>query len=448
MKVLCAEYVLPISADPIRDGAVAIDGEMILAVGSRKEIVREYPGVVCEEFGEAAIMPGFVNCHSHLEITAMRGFLDSVEHDFFAWLMKLTVTRGEKLSDQDIVIAATAGALEGARAGVTCLGDIGRYGRAGLEALKANGLRGIVYQETEFSPNDETAVEDLEKLKDKYLALHEDATPLVEIGLSPHSPYTVGRGLFELITEYALAEDIKLSIHAAESREEEELMLQGRGFFADLHKRFGSSWQSPHRSTIKYFHDIGVLGASPLFAHCVTVSEEDIDMLVATGSSIAHCPKSNAKFGHGYAPLEQSLDMGVTVGLGSDSVASNNSFDILEEGRFAALVARNRPGRGRFITAREILRTATLGGAKAMGLGDKIGALEPGKRADIIAISLADIAQQPVHDVETALVFASNARDVRMTMVAGEEIYRDGGSKRVDEAEIKAKLREMTERMR
>jgi 5-methylthioadenosine/S-adenosylhomocysteine deaminase len=378
----------------------------------------------------------------------MRGFLDSVEHDFFAWLMKLTVTRGEKLSDDDIITAATAGALEGVRGGVTCFGDIGRYGRAGLEALKANGLRGVVYQETEFTPNDGSAVEDLEKLKDKFLALREDATPLVRIGISPHSPYTVSRRLFESIAEYALAENIKVSIHAAESREEDELMLRGTGFFADLHKRFGSTWQSPHCSTIRYFNDLGVLRAKPLFAHCVTVSDEDIDLLAASGSGIAHCPKSNAKFGHGYAPFERFLDKGVTVGLGSDSVASNNSCDILEEGRFAALVARNRPGSNRFVTAREALRAATLGGAKALGLDDSIGTLEPGKQADLIAISLANVAQQPIHDVETALVFASNARDVRMTMVAGEGIYRDGVSQRVDEAEIKAKLREMSERMR
>jgi 5-methylthioadenosine/S-adenosylhomocysteine deaminase len=378
----------------------------------------------------------------------MRGFLDSVEHDFLAWLMKLTVTRGEKLSDDDIITAATAGALEGVRGGVTCFGDIGRYGRAGLEALKANGLRGVVYQETEFTPNDGSAVEDLEKLKDKFLALREDATPLVRIGISPHSPYTVSRSLFEAIAKYAIAENIKLSIHAAESREEDELMMRGTGFFADLHKRFGSTWQSPHCSTIRYFNDLGVLRAKPLFAHCVTVSDEDIDLLAANGSSIAHCPKSNAKFGHGYAPFERFLDKGVTVGLGSDSVASNNSCDILEEGRFAALAARNRTGSKRIVTARETLRSATLGGAMALGLEDSIGTLEPGKQADLIAISLANVAQQPIHDVETALVFASNARDIRMTMVAGEEIFRDGISSRLDEAEIKAKLREMGERMR
>jgi aminodeoxyfutalosine deaminase len=447
MKILLAEYVLAVSADPIRSGGVVIDGDRIAAVGTREDLLEKFPSAASEDFGEAAILPGFVNCHSHLEITAMRGFLDSVEHDFFAWLIKLTVTRGEKLTDQDIEIAAIAGALEGARGGVTCFGDIGRYGRAGLEALKANGLRGVVFQETEFSPGDKTAAEDFEKLKDKFLALREDETPLVKMGLSPHSPYTVGPGLFRLITEYALREDLKITIHAAESAEERDLMEDGTGFFAEMHKKYGSDWQSPHCSTIEYLSNLGVLSAKPLLAHCVTVSESDIESISASGTRIAHCPKSNAKFAHGWAPLERFLDAGLPVGFGSDSVASNNSCDILEEARFAVLAARNRLGWKRFITDREAIETATLGGARALGLEDEIGTLEPGKQADLAVFSLANIAQQPVHDIHAALGFASNARDCLMTMVAGEEIYRDGESKKVDEAEIKAKMKEMAVKM-
>lgn len=447
MKILSAEYVLPISAEPIRDGAIAIERDRIMAVGKRAELTEKFPGAESESFGEAAVLPGFVNCHSHLEITAMRGFLDSVEHDFFAWLIKLTVTRGEKLTDKDIEIAAIAGALEGARGGVTCFGDIGRYGRAGLEALKANGLRGVVYQETEFSPNDGSAAEDFEKLKEKFLALRADETPLVKMGLSPHSPYTVGPELFRRITEYALAENVKTTIHAAESAEERELMEHGTGFFAEMHKKYSSDWQSPHCSTIEYLSDLGVLAAKPLLAHCVTVSESDIELIAASGIRIAHCPKSNAKFAHGWAPFEQFMDAGLPVGFGSDSVASNNSCDILEEGRFAVLGARNRLGRKRFITDREAICTATLGGARALGLEDETGTLEPGKQADLAVFSLANIAQQPIHDVYSALVFASNARDCIMTMVAGQEIYRGGESKKVDEGEIKAKMREMAAKM-
>lgn len=448
MKILCAEYVLPISSTPVNDGAVVIDKGVIVDVGPRAEMIAKWPDAAREEYGNAALLPGFVNCHSHLEITAMRGFLDSVEHDFFAWLIKLTKTRGEVLSDKDVELAATAGALEGARGGVTCFGDIGRYGRAGFNALRANGLRGILFQETEFSPDNETAAADFEKLKERFLALRADETDLVKVGISPHSPYTVGPELLQKITEYALEENIAVSIHAAESREEEELLNNGTGFFAEMHKRFGSKWESPHRSTIEYFNDLGVLQAKPLFAHCVTVSDIDIDLLANTGSKVAHCPKSNAKFGHGYAPFEKFLDRPIAVGFGSDSVASNNSCDILEEARYSIFAARNRSGSERFISAEEVLRTATLGGARALSMENEIGSLEAGKQADIIAISLDNIAQQPVHDVNTALVFASNARDVVMTMVAGNAIYRDGRSLMLDEQELKMGLRHIAVKMR
>jgi 5-methylthioadenosine/S-adenosylhomocysteine deaminase len=149
-------------------------------------------------------------------------------------------------------------------------------------------------------------------------------------------------------------------------------------------------------------------------------------LIVGSGSSIAHCPKSNAKFGHGYAPFETFLDLGIKVGLGSDSVASNNVCDLLEESRFAVLASRNRPDRKRFISSREALAAATLGGAKALGLDHKIGTLEVGKEADIAVVSLDSPAQSPVNDVETALVFSSNARDVAMTMVAGKEVFNSG----------------------
>src|SRR5688572_9797040 len=150
MKILAAEYVLPISAEPIANGAVAIDGKRIAAVGGREDIVSLFPAAPVSDFGSAAILPGFVNCHSHLEVTAMRGALDGVEHDFKSWLLKLNDLRSE-LSTSDIEAAALLGAREGAAAGVTCFGDIGRTGLAGVSALRSAGLRGIVFQETEFS---------------------------------------------------------------------------------------------------------------------------------------------------------------------------------------------------------------------------------------------------------------------------------------------------------
>ncbi len=448
MKIFSARYVLPISSEPIENGAIAFENDVITAVGTQKDIIKKFPEAKREDFGDSAIMPGFVNCHSHLEITAMRGFLDSEEHDFYSWLIKLTKTRAEVLTDADIETAAVFGALEGARGGVTCFADIGRFGAAGFNALKTNGLRGVLFQETEFSPDDKTADEDFEKLFEKFARLKETETNLVAVGLSPHAPYTVSRRLFEKIADYAIENDIKTTIHAAESVEEHNLMTKGTGFFASVYDKYGFEWRSPNCSSIEYLENIGVLCAKPLLAHCVKVSETDIELIAESGSRIAHCPKSNAKFGHGFAPLEKFLDNEIRVGFGSDSVASNNVCDILEEARFGVLSARNLPDRKRFVEPKEAIATATFGAAKALGLDAQIGTLETGKQADLIVVSLENPAQQPIHDVYSALLFASNARDVRLTIVAGEEIYRDGVSKKIDETEIKAKMKAIGDKMR
>lgn len=434
MQIIAADHVIPISEPPIRDGAVAFDADVITAVGRRDDIARQFPSAEIEDFGEAAILPGFINCHSHLEITSMRGALDEVEHDFKAWLLRLTALR-EAMSDGDIEASALAGAIEGVRAGVTCFGDIGRMGRAGLNALKRAGLRGIVYQETEFSPDNATAADDLANLIAKYEALAVDATDLVTVGLSPHSPYTVGSALFEMIAQFSIIERVPLSIHVAESAHEDELLRKGTGFFAGVYEKFGLEWQSPLCSPVEYLERLGVLAAKPLLVHCVYASGPDIERIAANRARIAHCPRSNAKFGHGWAPFEAFLDAGIAVGIGSDSVASNNVCDILGESRFAALAARNRPGSARMISAREALEAATLGGARALDLDAKIGTLEPGKQADFAVVSLEHSAQRPVNDIHAALVFSSNARDVIRTVVAGRSVDPDSLSVTLQQSE-------------
>lgn len=447
MKILFADWVLPISSEPIENGAVVIENDKIRAVGKNSEITKKFPSAKVESFGESVILPGLVNCHAHLELTSMRGFLDSVEDDFFKWLLKLAKTRAEILTDKDIEVTAALGALEGARAGVTCFGDIGRYGRAGLIALKTNGLRGVVFQETEFSPFNEKADDDFKTLRDKFLELRSAETRLVKMGLSPHSPYTVSRKLFELIADYAMLENIKISVHAAESLTEEKLMLDGTGAMADFYRERGIEWTAPQVASIEYLAGLGVLKTKPLLAHCVHAREKDLELLQESESGIAHCPKSNAKFGHRVAPFEKFLDMNLRVGLGSDSVASNNVCDLVEEARFALLTARARREKARLVTAREVLETATMGGARALGLENEIGTLEAGKQADLTVVSLENAAQQPVHDIYSAILFASNARDVRLTMVAGEEIYRDNVSKRIDETELKAEIKAIARKM-
>ena len=447
IRILSADWVLPISSEPIQKGAVAIENDKIIEVGKAQTLKEKFPNAEYEEFGEAVITAGFVNCHSHLELSVMRGFLDDVEDEFFKWLLKIAVTRDQKLTNEDIEISALLGAVEGLRAGVTCFGDIGRYGKAGFEALKKTGLRSVVFQETEFSPFNEKADEDFAKLKDKFLDLKATETKLVKVGISPHAPYTVSQKLFELITDYALAENVKISIHAAESKIEEDLMTHGTGAMADFYQARGIDWTPPKLSSIKYLAEIGVLEAKPLLAHCIRTDEIDWKLIRESGSSIAHCPKSNAKFGHSVAPLEKFLDNNLRIGLGSDSVASNNTCDLLEEARFATLTARAREDKTRLIFAKELIEMMTLGGAKALQLENEIGSLEAGKQADLVVISLKNIAQQPVHDIYSTLLFASNARDVYLTMVGGEEIYREGKTMKFDENELKGKVREIAKKM-
>ncbi|MGI8812546.1 MAG: amidohydrolase family protein [Pyrinomonadaceae bacterium] len=448
MRILSADHILPITSEPLRDAAVAFDRSGISAIGARSEVIEMFPDAEIDDLGSAAIIPGLINCHSHLEITAMRGLLDDVEHDFPAWLLRLNDTRANRLTDEDIEVAALAGALEGAAAGVTCFGDIGRHGQAGMEALKRVGLRGVVFQETNFSPDERTAEKDFTALSELLTLMRNEETDLVQVGVSPHSPYTVSSGLFARIAEFAAAENMRVSIHAAESLQEDNLIRNGEGFFIGIYKKFDLEWHSPRCSPIEFLERTGIMRSAPLLAHCVCISDDDIERIVGNNASVAHCPKSNAKFGHGWAPFEIFLDRGIKVGFGSDSVASNNVCDILEEARFAVLGARNRAGSKRFIEAKEALETATMGGARALGLDRLVGSLEVGKKADITVIDFNEPAQFPVNDIYAAVIHSSNARDIRTTIVNGDEVFRDGRPVNFDTIDVLEELEEIGGRIK
>ena len=447
--IYCARWVWPVSAAPVEDGAVAVEGARILAVGARASLVEQFAEARVEDFGEAVILPGFVNCHSHLELTAMRGFLDAEEGNFKAWLRKLTLTRMTLMSEDDLRVSATWGAVEAARAGITSLGDACSQGAASLQALDEVGLRGTVFQEV-FGPNPSLAREQLEGLREQVAALRRYETERARIGVSPHAPYSVSGRLYEMVAGYAIEEKLHLMTHAAESHDESLLLLEGRGVFAEDLASRSIEWSAPGLSTIQYLDAHGVLSARPLLAHCVRTNEADIQLIAERGARIAHCPKSNAKLGHGRAPFAAFLRHDAATGLGSDSVASNNTCDLLEEARFAVLFSRAAGDRlegDRMVTAADALNAATLGGARALGLEREVGALSEGMEADLVIISLAATRQVPSYEPATALVFASSATEVLLTMVAGREIYREGRVLTVDEERLRARLREIAEKL-
>ncbi len=439
ITLYCARWVVPVSSTAFADGAIAINGEQIVSIGPLTALVAQFPQAIVRDFGDAAIIPGLINSHSHLELTAMRGFLENEETDFFAWLKKLTIARLQRMNADDLKVSAAWGACEAARAGVTCVADASDSALESMNALHEVGLRGIVFQES-FGPNPQLAKENFEKLKTKIAQLRGRETSLVKCGVSPHAPYTVCAPQLELISRFAVDERLPLMMHAAETSMEVSLLRDG----------------------LQYLNDLGVLQTRPLLAHCIYVDELDLETLKETGSRVAHCPKSNAKLGHDRAPFAKFLDRGVSVGLGSDSVASNNTCDLLEEARFALLLARlgaepnavngidryeRVPREHHHLNANDVLKTATLGGARALGWQERIGELREGLQADFVVVALNSSQQIPSYDPVSTLIFASSGSDVRLTVVAGREVYCDGRITTVDEERLRARMKEIADNL-
>jgi len=441
----CARWILPLSSPEIVDGAIAVDGQKIVSVGNRNTLLEQFPEAATRELGESVIIPGLVNAHSHLELTAMRGFLEDEAADFFAWLRKLTRARLDRMTADDLRVSASWGACEAARAGVTCVADASDAALQSMTALCDVGLRGVVFQES-FGPEPRLAQENFEKLTTKIAGLRERETSLVKVGVSPHAPYTVCSQQLQMISKFALDQKLPLMMHAAETEMEVLFLREGRGPFAEGLRSRGIEWRAPGVSPIQYLYDAGVLETMPLLAHCIRVDEADLETIKQTETRVAHCPKSNAKLGHGVAPFAKMVAKGIQVGLGSDSVASNNTCDLLEEARFALLLARS--GGSCTLNSDDILRAATLGGAHSLGLAGQVGELREGLQADFAVVSLDGAHQIPSYGPAETLIFASSGRDVTMTVVAGREVYRDGRVMSVDEDRLRARMNEIARKLK
>lgn len=449
-KILRATWVLPIVSDPIFEGAVAIQGETITSVGSYGEVAATNPGAEVVDFHDAILLPGFVNCHSHLEYAAFRGIIDN--KGFGPWLLELLDLK-EKVGIGDYAASAQLGAAECITSGITTIAE-SMYSGESLDAIIASGLRARAYQEV-FGIDDTVLSRTLAQLSERLDELEEKvgkAVPLVEAGVFPHATYTVSAGLYRGIAEMARERGMKIATHLAESPEESVYIRSGTGVLAfDFREKVG--WDHISRqpfgvTPVKYLQQWNVFGPEFLAAHCVYVGPSDIEILAKRDVAVAHCPKSNAKLGCGIAPLPAFLEAGIRVGFGTDSPASSNIMDMFGEMRTAIFLHRGTQRDAGVLNAEECVQMATLGGARALGMGGRIGSLEPGKQADLIAVDMEFSHFTPVYDPYSSLVYGANQEDVFFTMVAGRAIYDKKVLLTVDKEEVTSKALEVKEKLR
>lgn len=430
---LRARWVVPVDAPPIENGEVVIDEGQIVEVGRAN-------GLPAHDFGLAAILPGFVNTHAHLEYTVLRGLLE--EMDFLSFHRAFTILKAH-LTLEDWVSSATLGAVEMLAAGVSFVADRTDSG-AGLHALLSSGLRGSVYREVagiEREPDVETL---LAILRAKVVAMRAQTARVgsndrVHIGVAPHAPYTVRRELLRALAEWSVREELTQTIPVAETLAEVELMEHGTGPFAQAFQKRGVAWEMPGVSPVRYLDTTGALTPGTVAVHAVHLSPDDAKLLFLRDVAVAHCPKSNTKRGAGFAPLRVLLDAGVRVGLGTDSMISNNSVDMFEEMRFALYNARAATHNPTALSAKSVLHLATLGGAQALGRESEIGSLRRGKRADLCVVRLNGLNVFPASedDPVTALVYGARASDVALTMVDGRVLFESGTVLMVDTARLR-----------
>jgi len=401
-----ARWVIPVDGDPIPDGALLIDARgRITAVGRAGEVPR--PDDIPEEFfPDAALIPGLVNTHTHLELSGLESATERT--DFSTWIRMVRELKARR-GASEFLNAARRGIAECWAAGVTTVADTGDSG-AVVEALAECDGSGIAYVEV-FGPHPDQLDESLADLKARVTALRGHARGRVRIGVSPHAPYSVSGALYGAVAAWARAGGLPVAVHLAESDAECALLASNTGAFAEMWRRRGIPAPEPQGSTpVEWLARHRVLGPDTLCIHVVKAGERDIALLAEAGAAIAHCPLSNRAHGHGDAPLERFLAAGIRVGCGTDSVLSVGGLDLLAEVRAARRLAG--------LTADRAFRLCTSDAARAIGMGDDIGSLTAGKWGDVAVIGI------PVHGDPVEGVLASRPADVQATCLSGRYVYR------------------------
>lgn len=423
-----AALVAPVGAPPIVDGAVVLDGERIAWVGPADHA----PGGALTDLGDALITPGLVNTHTHLDLTAYRGVLDGLT--LFPWIRTLTLSKAT-LTAAQLLDSARLGILQGLARGITTYADTANT-TAAFDAMHELGVRGVAYLEV-FGPDGSQADARLSELAAQVAALRSRATERVQLGVSPHAPYSVSDALFAAVSAYARREKLPLAVHIAEGADESLLVALGHGPWAEFLRSRGISVAPRGRSPVALLAATGVLDERTLLIHVVHADGADLGSIAKHDCGVAHCPWSNAWFDHGTAPVAAMLARGVRVGIGSDSMGSNVTMDVLAEAA-SALAAQRALARTEeeadALHATDALTLATLGGARALHMEHQVGTLTPGYAADLAVFALPvtlDRAHVPTtRGVAEALVAQGAA--AQLAVVAGAPVFTDGAAIRAD----------------
>lgn len=408
----------------IKNGSILIEKNCIKEIRPGKI---ELPDAEYFDAEGMIVMPGFVNTHTHVPMTMLRGYADDLP--LHTWLNDhIFPAEARLVTPENVVMATRLAFIEMIKSGTTCFNDMyffediiaAEARKAGIRAVVGESL--IDFPTPSFRTLDE-GIARCESLVQQWYG-HE----LIHPAVCAHSPYTCSKQTLRKAKDITEKYNIPLHIHVAETRQEAE----------DITTRTGLS-------PAAYLYSIGLLDRNVIAAHSVWLNPKDIELYARTRTSVAHCPKSNLKLASGIADTDAYLKAGINVGIGTDGTASNNTLDMVEETRFAALLPKGVHYDPEAVSAKTALRMSTINGAKALGLAHLTGSLEPGKRADLIVVHADASNMIPVYDEYSAIVYAANSKNIRSSMVNGKWIMLNREVMNIDKEETMNAMRRFPE---
>ncbi|MDH3712864.1 MAG: TRZ/ATZ family hydrolase [Gammaproteobacteria bacterium] len=413
----------------LTDHAVVVNDTRIVDILPRDAANAGYRANLRYQLPTHLLIPGLVNAHTHAAMTLLRGFADDIP--LMAWLQEHVWPTESRWVDKDFVRDGTQLAIaEMLRSGTTCFSDMYYHPDIAATVAQASGIRAIIGMIVLDFPTLWAA--DPDEYFHKGLTLHDQLRddPLVGTALAPHAPYTVSDGPLARVRMYTDELDIPVHMHVHETRHEVQQAIDETG-----------------SSPLRRLQRLGMLNPHLIAVHMTQLQDDDIELAARSGINVVHCPESNLKLASGFCRVNDLLNAGVNVALGTDGAASNNDLDMLGELRCAALLAKGIADDASALEVTQALRMATINGARALGIADQTGSLEVGKSADMVALDLHALNTQPVYNAISQLVFAASREQICHVWVAGECLVEDAKLTRINEAELLHKIAAWGQRM-